>query len=316
MFTKKVATAAPILTNPKATGNCDLECLGLAPNDTTEGGLVWHYSLIDRTSAPYNYLSGDGITRSNTKGSSSFGFAFSGGNRLPGPLTIASNQAIYLQGDYNNPSSTAGDIGSNANPAKELDLDQSRFPTTNPNTATNIPPAREKRPAAFLSDSMTILSNACYETTNYTVAQCLTRSDTGLQAAGTATVRATVVRAAILSGTESTVVTGTTLVERGAALNNHIRMLENWYTPVVGGLPDKTFKYRGSFVSKGVQTEFNGHYRGGGGNGFGSDYYGIPNRDFGYDEDFNRVDGLPPLTPRVNYLTQQVFKRDYDSNER
>jgi hypothetical protein len=315
LFIKKAATVVPTgLTNAKATGNCDLECLGLAPNDTTEGGLEWHYSLIDRTSdTSYSYVSGNGTARSNTAGLSPFGFAFSGGNRLPGPLTIASDQAIYLQGDYNNPSNTAGDIGTNANAAGVLDLDQSRFPENNPNTATNIPPAREKRPAAFLGDSMTILSNACYDA-SYTVAACLTPSTGGLQTAGTAAVRATVVRAAILSGTESTVLTPT--FERGAALNNHIRMLEDWYNPVSGGLPDKTFKYRGSFVSKGLQTEFNGQYRGGSGTGFGADYYGIPNRDFGYDEDFNRVDGLPPLTPRVNYLTQQVFKRDYDSNNR
>ncbi len=317
LFTKKAATAVPTgLTNDKATGNCDLECLGLAPIDTTEGGLVWHYSLVNRTTAPYNYASGDGVTRDDAKGLSSFGFAFSGGNRLPGPLTIASDQAIYLQGDYNNPSKTAGDIGSNPNAQGVLDLDQSRFPDVNPNSATNIPPVREKRPASFLGDSMTILSNSCYDL-NYTVKACLTRSDTGLQVAGTSTVKATVVRAAILSGTESTVLnSGGGLSERGAALNNHIRMLENWYTPVTGGLPDKTFKYRGSFVSKGLQTEFNGQYRGGSGSGNGADYYGIPNRDFGFDSDFNRADGLPPLTPRVTYLTQQVFKRDYDSNNR
>jgi hypothetical protein len=309
-------TAVTALTNNKATGQCDLECLGLAPIDTTEGGLVWHYSLVNRTTAPYNYPSGDGYTRSDTEGTSSFGFAFSGGNRLPGPLTIASDQAIYLQGDYNNPSNIPGDKGSNPNAAGELDLDQSRFSDLNPNSGTNIPPAREKRPASFLGDSMTILSNNCYDS-NYTVQACLTPSNTALQVAGTSTVKATVVRAAILSGTESTVLNaGGGLSERGAALNNHIRMLENWYTPVTGGLPDKTFKYRGSFVSKGLQTEFNGQYRGGSGAGFGADYYGIPNRDFGFDKDFNRIDGLPPLTPRVTYLTQQVFKRDYDSNNR
>jgi hypothetical protein len=317
LFTKKVATVTPnsSITIAKSTGNCDLECLGLAATDTTEGGLVWHYSLIDRASDPsYSYKSGDGKVRSDSAGLSTFGFAFSGGNRLPGPLTIASDQAIYSQGDYNNPSNIAGDIGTNANPAGVLDLDQSRFPESNPDTATSIPPAREKRPAAFLGDSVTILSNACYDA-NYTVAQCLTASNTALQPAGnTTTVRATVVRAAILSGTESTVLTPT--FERGAALNNHIRMLEDWFNPVLAGLPNKTFKYRGSFVSKGLQTEFNGQYRGGNGAGFGNDYYGIPNRDFGYDTDFNRVDGLPPLTPRVNYLTQQVFKRDYDSNNR
>jgi hypothetical protein len=315
LFATKTATAVPIgLVNLKATGSCDMECLGLAPSDTTEAGLVWHYSLINRTSANYNYLSGNGTTRSDVAGVSPFGFAFSGGNRLPGALTIATDQAAYLQGDYNNASRVAGDRGNNPNAKGVLDLDQSQFADTNPNTATNIPPAREKKPASVLSDTMTILSNACYDN-NYLLS-CLTPASIAMPIAGDATVKRTVVRAAILSGTESTVLNaGGGMVERGAALNNHIRMLEDWYNPIPAGLPDKTFKYRGSFVSKGIPTEFNGQYRGG--NGFTpGTYYGIPNRDFGFDEDFNRVDGLPPLTPRVNFLTQQVFKRDYDSQNR
>jgi hypothetical protein len=316
LFVKKPATAVPsnTLVNLKATGNCDLECLGLAPLDATEGGLVWHYSLINRTSTDYNYPSGDGLTRSDAAGISPFGFAFSGGNRLPGPLTIATDQAAYIQGDYNNVSKFPGDEGSNPNARGVLDLDQSQFADVNPNTATNIPPAREKKPASFLADSMTILSNSCYDA-NYALS-CLTPASVAMPTANNATFKSMIVRAAILSGTESTVLNGAGgLAERGAGLNNHIRMLENWYTPLNGVLPDKTFKYRGSFVSKGIPTEFNGQYRGGSGSTPGT-YYGIPNRDFGFDEDFNRVDGLPPLTPRVNYLTQQVFKRDYDSTNR
>jgi hypothetical protein len=298
--------AVPTATNSKAIGSCNFDCLEMSSVDTTEGGLVWHYSMIDRN-APYNYASGDGITRDNSRGLSPYGFAFSGGRRLPGALTIASDQAIYLQGDYNNPSNRPGDEGSNPDVNGVLDLDQSQFQLP---SATVYPPAIEKKPASFLGDSMTILSNSCYDP-NYRLS-CLTASMTLADTTPTADrVRFNVVRAAILSGTESTKVNASnTIVERGAGLNNHVRMLEDWNAGSSTTNPDKTFKYRGSFVSKGIPTEFNGQYR------LGGTYYNIPNRDFGFDNDFNRVDGLPPLTPRVNLLNQRVFRRDYDSQNR
>jgi hypothetical protein len=297
----------PTGTNTKAIGLCDFDCLEISPFDTTEGGLVWHYSLIDRNS-PYNYVSGDGVSRSDSKGLSSYGFAFSGGRRLPGPLTIASDQAIYIQGDYNNPSRIAGDEGSNPDASGVLDLDQTQFQTP---TGTNYPPAIEKKPASFLGDSATALSNFCYDATTYRI-NCLTATMPAADATTSANrVRFTVIRAAILSGTESSKVNGSNaLIERGAGLNNHFRMLEDWSSNSSTTNPDKTIKYRGSLVSKGIPTEFNGQYR------LGGSYYNIPNRDFGFDSDFNRIDGLPPLTPRVNLLNQKVFKRDYDTNDR
>jgi hypothetical protein len=295
--------AVPPGTSSKVIGNCNFDCLEMSPVDTTEGGLVWHYK------SPYNYTRGDGIARDDNKGKSPYGFAFSGGRRLPGALTIASDQAIYVQGDYNNPSSRPGDAGSNPDVNGVLDLDQSQFQLP---TATVYPPAIEKKPASFLGDSMTILSNSCYNVNNYRIS-CLTpvRAPAD-QTVTTDRVRFNVVRAAILSGTESSVVNASNVrIERGAGLNNHIRMLEDWNTGGTIG-PDKTFKYRGSFVSKGIPTEFNGQYQLGG----ATSYYDIPNRDFGFDSDFNRIDGLPPLTPRVNLLNQKVFRRDYDSQNR
>jgi hypothetical protein len=297
----------PTGTNTKAGGSCDFNCLEMSPFDTTEGGLVWHYSMIDKNS-PYIYTSGDGISRSDTKGQSPYGFAFSGGRRLPGPLTIASDQAIYIQGDYNNPSRIAGDEGSNPDVSGVLDLDQSQFQTP---TSTSYPPAIEKKPASFLGDSATALSNFCYNETTYKI-NCLTATMPAADATTSANrVRFTVIRAAILSGTESSKVNSSNvMIERGAGLNNHFRMLEDWSSNSSTTNPDKTIKYRGSLVSKGIPTEFNGQYQ------LGGSYYNIPNRDFGFDNDFNRADGLPPLTPRVNLLNQKVFKRDYDSKDR
>jgi hypothetical protein len=311
LFARKPATPIGSLwtaPNPKAAtdpvlgnANCDLVCLGLGAQDDTYGGMVWHYSMIDRA-APYNYVSGNGITRSDTAGLSPYGFAFSGGTRLPGAITIASDQAVYVQGDYNNPSNIVSD--------EDTVLDQSQFIGTS--AAQPYPPASEKKPASFLADSLTILSNNCYNgAANYELS-CLKPWN---EQRGRATT--TVVRAAILSGTEKAVVNAGTVSEPGPGLNNHIRMLEDWWKDSAGNspaTPSQTFKYRGSFVSQGIPIEFNAQYK------FGCSgntcNYNIPTRDFGFDTDFNMAAGLPPLTPRVVYLNQQVFKRDYDSQNR
>jgi hypothetical protein len=294
------ATNAKAATDGGVNANCDFDCLGLGASDTSEGGLVWHYSLINRTSAPYDYTSGDGLVRG---GVSIFGFAFSGGNRLPGPLTLATDQAAYIQGDYNNNSNLAGD--------EDAVLDGSQF---DPRTATSYPPASEKKPAAILADTINVLSNRCVNDTSNYEFNCLFFSDDAatLPIAGDATVKAIVVRAAVLAGTEAD---NLALGERSGGLNNYIRLLEDWTTTsgAAGRTYDKLLKYRGSFVSRGVPTEYSGTFRGGGG---ADSYYEIPTRDFGFDTDFNRAEGLPPLTPRVSYLQQQVFKRDYDSQNR
>ncbi len=88
--------------------------LGLAASDRTEGGLVVH-ETIDA-----NSFSTAGGTQSP------YGFAITNGANIPGPLTIASDQAVYVQGDYNN---------------------------------------INKQPASVLADSMNVLSNACLNLT-------------------------------------------------------------------------------------------------------------------------------------------------------
>lgn len=343
LFTKKTTAslaAADQFTNLNtknnpavnvAGANCDYDCLGLGSVDgvrspvataTSQGGMVWHYSLINRN-APYNYLSNPApaspavAVRTNTLGVSLYGFAFSGGARLPGALTIASDQAVYIQGDYNNPSSYPGGIAPPAttipNP-DTLDID-SLDPLFSRTAATN-PPSVEKRPAAIMGDSAVILSNSCSDA-EFKL-DCLrdfgaTSATIPAPAKGTPAANnempvatPTVVRAAILSGTEATNL-GATPVESASGLNNHVSFRENW-----NGI---TFKYRGSLVSKGIPSEFNGTFRAGclvAGCAYNTTYFFPPFRDFGFDTDFNNVDGLPPLTPNVNLLIQRVYKRDYD----
>jgi len=111
-------------TDSTAPAN-SFQALGMAARDTSDDGLVM-YLTIDKT------------FYQNARGNTSpYGFAIVEGNQLPAlgskntfnfndptGLTIASDQAIYLQGDYN---------------------------------------TRNKQPASILSDSLNVLSNRCFD---------------------------------------------------------------------------------------------------------------------------------------------------------
>jgi hypothetical protein len=107
--------------------------MGRAATDRSEGGFVWHFN-IDKTAFPY------------TAKQSIYGFGFTDGQDLPNSLTIATDQAIYLQGDYNTvdqkPSAAMGDtlaVLSNAcsNPDRRIscgDLIAGALPVATPTT--------------------------------------------------------------------------------------------------------------------------------------------------------------------------------------
>jgi hypothetical protein len=244
--------------------------LGLAASDTTEGGLVFHAMVnqdldgngstdltVDPADNLRNYPDG--------KRKSPYGFAFNGGENLPGKLTVVTDQALYVQGNYNSFSSNAA-----------------------------------KQPASLIGDTITVLSSSCLESTTQ-------RLDCGITT-GQRTATATTVNAAFLSYTDESAGNidpnyGLINLKRqySGGLNNYMRMTENW-----SGV---NFNYRGSFVSLGTPQEFSGAYRPG--CSTTSCFYNVPNRNFSYDIDFNAADKLPPLTPRVIYLQQEVFKRAY-----
>jgi hypothetical protein len=307
LFPRQVGVAAtalpaalPAATVPsKATSACNYDCMGIGSSDTTGGGLVWHFS-VDRSKAAYSYSSGNGIVRG---GNSVYGFAFTEGRRLPGALTIATDQAAYIQGDFNNP--TRGDFdNSNSNPNAvpptgifDVALDNGfQTPTS---------PAREKRPASVLADTVHILSNNCSNTNRQL--SCMRDSTDPTAGAAQDPAAHTVVRAGLLFKTDQP-----TAGQQSGQLENSLRFLENWdidnTTNPATPTPRKTLKYRGSIVSLGVPTEYSG--------GWNGTYYTPPNRDWGFDSDFNASAGLPPMTPRAQYLKQKVFRRDYDTSDR
>ena len=256
---------------------------------------------------------------------SPFGFAFSGGDFLPGAMTIATDQAVYIQGDFNNNSA--------------------------PQTAALpiVAPNPNRLPASILADTITNLSNQCTTTSSAISAtnhlgvlagqiRCgLPRASTGsidlIVAGNTANFyrvnASTAVNAAYLSYTTRSVgncaanavtpVTYTCLgvqtpLQTSGGLNNYMRMLEDWRE-------SRYFNYSGSFVSLGIPTEYSGAYAGGSGgggtigDGIGSGlnrFYNIPARNFNFDPNFTSFNRLPPLTPQVQYLQQEVFKRTFN----
>jgi hypothetical protein len=212
---------------------------GKALDDATQGGLVWYFGVDD------------GV---NAASPNAYGVRVSGGARLAPSsgahvrgLTVVTNQAVYVQGDYNR------DDGP------------------------------DWRPAAFLADSINVLSNHWDDGASYHGATDTT------------------IRAAFLAGTDTT---GGDPADEGATatgdynggLENYPRLHEDWN--------DVRLTYRGSFVSLNRPIRVQGSWA--------AQVYEPPDRDWGYETRFNDAAKLPPLTPRFVYLRQALFVRSFD----
>jgi hypothetical protein len=213
---------------------------GKTLNDSTDGGLVFYTTIIGPNSSVVNKY-GVRLRNGATIRSSTVGAPAVRG------LTVISNQAIYIQGDYN--SSTP------------------------------------RIPAAVMSDSLNVLSNAWLDA----------NSASGL---GSRVASNTTINSAFLSGTDTSGGIEGSGGQGGyynGGLENYPRFHENW-----GG---RTLTYRGSFVSLGVARSVSGRWS--------TQSYGAPNRDWNYDTTFNNAANLPPITPRFVYLKQELFVRDF-----
>ena len=108
----------------------------------------------------------------------------------------------------------------------------------------------------------------------------------------------TTINAAFLAGVDESDVENNGY---NGGLENYPRMHENW-----SGID---LNLLGSFVSLGEPKHVEGPWI------FGGDYYTAPNRNFKFDKDFLKADGLPPLSPRFVNLVQQLFTRSFEQNE-
>ena len=253
---------------------------GFDIDDESGGGLVWYFSIEGNDSDKVNNY---GIRIRNGE------VLASSDNRAPdiAGLTIVSDQAIFVQGDYN------------AQPSDE-------------NSTT-------WRPASFLGDTINFLSEKFdgdfdpnnegrlggWDATVYWWKYDNNNSDWNDVNYQNSTAHSdrdaadTVVRAAILGGTDATGgEEGTGGKWKGnynGGLENYPRFHEDW-----GG---DDFTYAGSFVSLGLPQYKDGKW--------GGNYYSPPNRIWSYEEAFNNASNLPPLSPRATYLAQGGFTRSY-----
>ena len=271
---------------------------GLAANDAginaTEGGMVLHATISDD-------LNGDGTDDTATTATnkvpgkdsngaaiahvdnyriypsgsaiqnSPYGFVLSGGVELPGPLTIATDQAAYIQGDYNNPGVAPGTLP----------------PATfyYPSNIASDDRGYRRQPAAIMADTITFLSNECVN------ANQQVNCGSNITPVGSRSVVADgiSINAALVSGIMKS---NGTLFNGG--LNKYMKHLENWGFATA-------LNYTGSMVSLGEPLEsakisVNNH---------------VYRRNYNYETRFNSFDKLPPLSPNVVYLQQDVFKRNY-----
>lgn len=281
---------APIdpLDNPPVNS---FQHLGLAAIDKTEAGMVIHatidgsnpkYSTAKTNKSPYGFAL--------TNGKQLFGLGKTNNNPDPTGLTVATDQGLYVQGDYN--------VG-------QKDY-HTRFPATlstpTPDNAPNITNrVHNKQPAAFLADTFYPLSNACFNSDQSINHRQNTGCDIGtgdlipgITAANhKIIVTHTEQNAAILSGTDisNIPING----QYNGGLENYPRFLENWTS--------KEWRYKGSFVSVDTPQYASGVWGGG---------YNPPLRPWDYDTDFNDARNLPPLTPQFVYIKQDSFIRSFD----
>ncbi len=85
-------------------------------------------------------------------------------------------------------------------------------------------------------------------------------------------------------------------------LENFARMTESW--------SGRTLNFRGSYVSLGEPLHKLNNWSCGSGDA--CNIYDPPTRVFDYDSDFDKVEDLPPMTPRFVYLQQRLYTRFYD----
>lgn len=163
-------------------------------------------------------------------------------------LTVVTNQAIYIWGDWN---------------------------------------AVDKKPSAFLADSLNVLSNQWDDSKDTLIVN------------NRLVTSPTTINAAFLAGTDDTGgAAGKDNGEYNGGLENYPRLHEKW--------TNQTLLYRGSFVSLNTPRHVDGLWV------YGEPQYKAPIRDFGYDTDFNDATKLPPLSPRFVYLRQELFVRKFE----
>ncbi|WP_156820254.1 hypothetical protein [Synechococcus sp. PCC 7336] len=249
---------------------------GFSLDDNTQNGLVFYLSVLGPDSDTANnygtrLLNGDTLLSTNA------------GAPTPEGLTVVTDQAVYIQGDYNSPAL-----------------------------------ANDWIPAAVISDSLNVLSNAWSDFDND--GDGFNDSGTGLACTASNDANcpweerlatSTTIHTAILTGTTSTgggeggLNTGT----YNGGMHNLPRFHEVWDSNSNTIETDATLTLLTSFVSLKQPDHVDGTWRQTQGSLW---YYQQPIRNWSFDTRFRDPTQLPPMTPSVAYLRQELFVRDFD----
>lgn len=257
-------------------------------DEGNEGGLVFYFTVdgpdTDLTE-PYN-VNTYGVRIRNGEVIEADPALAPGAPDVAG-LTIVTDQALYVQGSYNNDRS---------NPRDDLGFGNSN-------------PDRGRIPASFLADSFNVLSEAWDGVGQDNSKQDDRNRNDGFgdnvrNAAGNNSLEnaaETWINAAVLAGTDSTGgqegTAGQNSGNYNGGLENYPRFHESW-----SGV---NFNYVGSFVSLDRPKYVNGAWT-----GTGFPRYNAPNRNYAFDPEFG-AGNLPPLSPRFVYLVQEEFVREF-----
>jgi len=249
--------------------------------DTT-GGIVLYLTVYDPNDPTAN------LSPNNSTGFG-LGVRVFGSQTLPFPslislgndptgITVVSDRAIYVQGDYNAPPGAGG--------------------VYNPTTGW--------QPSSIVGDAVNVMSNNYFWPRNASAGTCTNdcqsnRSLTDISRDATATT----VNAAFLAGVDTT-----TTGNYNGGLENYPRLHEDWNSVV--------FNYLGSFVSLGTPQTVTGAWCGTGGSYPGTppvvsgcNIYNPPARTWNFDPNFQNAAYLPPYTPRFVYVQQIRFTENF-----
>lgn len=211
----------------------------------------------------------------------------------PTGVTVISDQAIYVEGNYNLDSGqpVAGVYNGPAIPAYNA-----AFP---------------KQPAAFMGDSINVLSSnwsgnpvagavgSYAGWTGYAGCRNDCQSKKSLNSPAYRPGTTTYINAAFLS-----MVPNTVGASYNGGLENYPRFHEKW--------TGNNLIYRGSFVSLGEPSRANGAWCGtGGSSSSGCNIYDPPGRQWNYDPFFQEFVNLPPMTPLVVSVEQILFTENF-----
>ena len=203
---------------------------------------------------PTVYIQDVGPTTSSTRRA----IRLVNGRNLYQSVSVASNNGMYIQGDYNTGGTSASSVPSNTS-------------STGSNTVTGYTSVS----SAVMADAVTILSNNWNDAySSNTLAGTLLNANNGNQTTGRVATPTTV-NTAIMAGDVPSNLNGDGIASGGA--HNFPRLLEDW--------TNKDFTYYGSLVEAFNSTKYTGNWQTG-------NVYTWPVRLWNFDTNF--VNNPPP----------------------